>query len=179
MQPHISQELVHADFDIDTLKVYLNWGQFEWNRKSAIESAIASNSDVQHDPDFWDLSRQEQWKLQFKQFNKFVTEVMPRIGFKFRLRDIGYASSLTRGMNPIALSIFLFGNAINELGSPAQREYWNQEIFSLRCIGSYAQTELAHGSDVQNLQTRAVFDKDTDEFVINTPTIEAAKYWPG
>ena len=50
---------------------------------------------------------------------------MPRIGFKFRLKDIGYASGSTRGANPIALSIFLFGNAIKELGSPEQRAYWN------------------------------------------------------
>ena len=82
-------------------------------------------------------------------------------------------------MNPIALSIFLFGNAISELGSQEQREYWKEEIISLRVLGSYAQTELAHGSDVQSLQTTATFDKATDQFIINTPTIEAAKYWPG
>lgn len=29
------------------------------------------------------------------------------------------------------------------------------------------------------LETTAVFDKDTDEFIINTPTITATKWWPG
>ena len=60
MQPHISRELAHADFDIPTLRVYLNWGHFESSRKSAIESAVASDSDLQHSPDFWDLSSQDQ-----------------------------------------------------------------------------------------------------------------------
>ena len=50
MQPHISQELASGDFDISRLTTYLNWGEFEWKRKSAIESAIASSSDLMHSP---------------------------------------------------------------------------------------------------------------------------------
>lgn len=46
-------------------------------------------------------------------------------------------------------------------------------------LGCYAQTELAHGSDVRGLQTTATFDKKTDEFIIHTPNIGAAKFWPG
>jgi len=45
--------------------------------------------------------------------------------------------------------------------------------------GSYAQTEIGHGSDVAGLQTTATFDKETDEFVIHTPTITATKWWIG
>lgn len=29
------------------------------------------------------------------------------------------------------------------------------------------------------METTATLDKTTDEFVINTPTITATKYWPG
>jgi acyl-CoA oxidase len=29
------------------------------------------------------------------------------------------------------------------------------------------------------LETTATFDKETDEFIIHTPTITATKYWPG
>ena len=46
-------------------------------------------------------------------------------------------------------------------------------------FGCYAQTELGHGSNVAALETTATLDKTTDEFVINTPTITATKYWPG
>lgn len=46
-------------------------------------------------------------------------------------------------------------------------------------IGCYAQTELGHGSNVQKLETTAVFDPETDEFVLNTPTTTATKFWPG
>lgn len=38
---------------------------------------------------------------------------------------------------------------------------------------------MGHGSDVASLQTTATFDKKTDEFVLNTPSISAVKWWPG
>lgn len=50
---------------------------------------------------------------------------------------------------------------------------------TLEMIGCYAQTEVGHGSDVQSLETIAEFDSKTDEFIINSPTITSAKFWPG
>jgi hypothetical protein len=32
---------------------------------------------------------------------------------------------------------------------------------------------------VSGLETTAIYDKQTDEFIINTPTITATKWWPG
>ena len=49
----------------------------------------------------------------------------------------------------------------------------------MKILGTYAQTELGHGSNVAGLETTATFDKATDEFIINTPTISASKFWPG
>mmetsp|Transcript_20050 Transcript_20050/g.30821 ORF Transcript_20050/g.30821 Transcript_20050/m.30821 type:complete len:194 (-) Transcript_20050:260-841(-) len=43
----------------------------------------------------------------------------------------------------------------------------------------YAQTEIGHGSDVSGLLTTATYDSKTDEFVIDTPCMEATKWWPG
>ena len=44
---------------------------------------------------------------------------------------------------------------------------------------AYAQTELGHGTDVKGLETEAVFDLQTDSFVLNTPTLTSTKFWPG
>ena len=46
-------------------------------------------------------------------------------------------------------------------------------------LGCYAQTEIGHGSDVAALKTTATFDVKTDEWVLNTPSIDATKWWPG
>lgn len=49
----------------------------------------------------------------------------------------------------------------------------------MHILGCYAQTEIGHGSNVAGLETTATFDKETDEFIINTPTPSATKWWPG
>ena len=65
------------------------------------------------------------------------------------------------------------------LGTDEQKDLWLEKIFNhtLKCC--YAQTEIAHGTDVQNLQTLATFDPETQEFILHTPSIEAMKWWPG
>lgn len=51
---------------------------------------------------------------------------------------------------------------------------WNLEI-----LGTYAQTELGHGTFIRGLETTATYDESTEEFVLNSPTITAYKWWPG
>lgn len=53
------------------------------------------------------------------------------------------------------------------------------KIYNLDIFGTYAQSEIGHGSDVQNLKTTATFDKEKNEFVLHTPTLDATKWWPG
>jgi acyl-CoA oxidase len=40
-----------------------------------------------------------------------------------------------------------------------------------KILGTYAQTELGHGSFVRGLETTATFDQAKDDFVIHSPTI--------
>ena len=49
----------------------------------------------------------------------------------------------------------------------------------LEIIGCYAQTELGHGSNVRGLETEAIYDHSTQEFIINTPSTSAYKWWIG
>ncbi len=49
----------------------------------------------------------------------------------------------------------------------------------MQVIGTYAQTELGHGTFVRGLETTATYDIDTQQFVIHSPTLSSTKWWPG
>lgn len=73
----------------------------------------------------------------------------------------------------------LFFPTLYMLSSDKQRAEWCPDVLAGRIIGGYAQTEMAHGSDIQSLQTTAVFDPATSTFVLNTPKLADCKFWPG
>ena len=83
------------------------------------------------------------------------------------------------GTYPFTIHIGMFIVQLHALGSKHQADYWIPKAKKLQVIGGYSQTELGHGSDVQGIQTTATYDVERDEFVIHTPTLSAAKFWPG
>ncbi|XP_062978164.1 peroxisomal acyl-coenzyme A oxidase 2 isoform X2 [Elgaria multicarinata webbii] len=65
------------------------------------------------------------------------------------------------------------------LGTDEQIAKWIPLAKKLYILGTYAQTELGHGTYLRGLQTRATFDVATQEFILNTPNVAAMKWWPG
>ncbi len=73
----------------------------------------------------------------------------------------------------------LWGGAIQQLGNRTHHERYLKATAELELMGCFAMTEAGHGSNVQQLQTTATYDPDTDEFVIDTPSDEACKEYIG
>ena len=73
----------------------------------------------------------------------------------------------------------MFIQTVDNLMDDEQKAYWMPLIQANAINGCYAQTEMGHGSNVAGLETTAILDKNTDEFVLHTPTISATKMWPG
>jgi acyl-CoA oxidase len=70
----------------------------------------------------------------------------------------------------------LLENACNE----EQRKLFLEPARRHEFASAYAQTEMAHGTDVQKLETTATYDPETEEFVLNSPNIPSSlKWWPG
>ncbi len=73
----------------------------------------------------------------------------------------------------------LFGGAILQLGTERHHEAHLEDLVSGRLMGCFAMTESGHGSNVQALGTRAVYDPETEEFVVTTPDDAARKDYIG
>ncbi len=79
----------------------------------------------------------------------------------------------------LGLHVGMFLPTIELLGTKEQREEWLPRARTLEIIGTYAQTELGHGTNLAKLETTAEYDASTGEFVIHTPSVSATKWWPG
>ena len=95
---------------------------------------------------------------------------------KFERRTVlGFFPELT----PHLLHYEFFLPSLEIQASQAQRDKWLPLCESLEIIGCYAQTELGHGSNVRGIEIEATYDDLKQEFVMNSPTITATKWWSG
>ena len=64
-------------------------------------------------------------------------------------------------------------------GNLQQQLKWVGRAWKTEIIGTYAQTEMGHGTFIRGLETTATYDPETETFVMHSPTIRAYKWWPG
>ena len=88
-------------------------------------------------------------------------------------------SVLTPEGSPLSLHTAMFIPALRGQASKEQADYWLTRALNMDIIGTYAQTELGHGTFLRGLETTATYDTATEEFVLHSPSTSAYKWWPG
>jgi acyl-CoA oxidase len=71
----------------------------------------------------------------------------------------------------------LFGGTVMKLGTDRHHGAFLDKIDSLANVGCFALTELGYGNNAVEMETTAMLDKAADQWVINTPSTVAQKYW--
>ncbi|XP_053690484.1 probable peroxisomal acyl-coenzyme A oxidase 1 [Sabethes cyaneus] len=95
------------------------------------------------------------------------------------LLDALLGAGVIKEGSPLRLHFVMFIPAIIGQGTAEQQQKWLGRALNCEIIGTYAQTELGHGTFLRGLETTATFDERTDEIVLNSPSLTAYKWWPG
>ncbi|KAJ0182748.1 hypothetical protein K1T71_002117 [Dendrolimus kikuchii] len=177
-----------CDFNVEELTNYLDGGVRETNERRKIEEKVLSIKGLfgQEIPEEY-LSHKEKYEnairkavLFYKVFNE-GNGVNGDIG-KARLSSMFKStlpSAVFKEASPFSLHFSMFIPSILGLADEEQKARWLKRAMNMEILGTYAQTELGHGTFIRGLETRATYDLNTEEFILHSPTLTSYKWWPG
>ncbi|XP_073500740.1 peroxisomal acyl-coenzyme A oxidase 2 [Phyllobates terribilis] len=176
VNPDLASERESPSFNVETLTNILDEGAEETRVRRAVVSII--HKDPVFSREFlYFKTRTERYEGAVK--NSFhIKRKMKEMGWNENGREIAYIYRALGGETGLNIhNVFI--KTINALGTDEQISKWLPLASSYKIIGTYAQTELGHGTYLRGLETTATYDPSTQEFIIDTPQISATKWWPG
>uniref|UniRef100_A0A8C7Q565 Acyl-coenzyme A oxidase n=1 Tax=Oncorhynchus mykiss TaxID=8022 RepID=A0A8C7Q565_ONCMY len=177
MNPDITRERENATFDVEKLTHILDGGIEKTKRRREIESLVISDPDFQSE-DLNFLSRSERYDAAVKKSAHMILKLR-EYGISDPEEIYYYSLHMINPNTPLDLHLGMFLPTLLNQASPEQMETFFIPAWNLEIIGTYAQTEMGHGTHLRGLETTATYDPATQEFVMNSPTITSIKWWPG
>ncbi|VDM58579.1 unnamed protein product [Angiostrongylus costaricensis] len=168
--PDITEERLKATFDTDALAAELKGGYKAMDRRAELHDPYPQSYMTREEK--LDNSCRKVTNL-FKQISEFV-DPTNHTEMVHLLRSIvgveGY---------PLALHILMFVPTLQNQCDDEQMERWLGKAMKAEIIGTYAQTEMGHGTNLSSIETLATYDRRTEEFILHSPTTTSMKWWPG
>jgi acyl-CoA oxidase len=153
------------------------WGKEKFDRRKSLLEAFAANPIFSKgDVVYPSLARKDVWTRTALQSRELIRLKLkngwPNVQF---MEGIGMMDNFM----PVQPQFRIFMSNLERQMSDEQKKIWIPKAEKFEIFGSYAQTELGHGSNVKGIETTATFDETTDEFIIDSPTLSSTKYWIG
>lgn len=99
--------------------------------------------------------------------------------FRLMLERAAYIGAFDYSLLASIVDHMIAGNALCAHGNEQQITQFHQEICQLGVVYAFGCTEIARGSEVSNLQTTIVYDRQSHSFILNSPTPHSCKFWIG
>ncbi|KAF9167014.1 hypothetical protein DFQ26_006149 [Actinomortierella ambigua] len=171
----IMAERAKCTFDPAVLTPLFYGGEENLKRLKAVEAMVDSDPVFNREDQYF-LGRTERFKRAMPMVKRYVElrnqhGLTPDESAHFRKYIDDYI--------PVNLQESMFLPVLQAQASDEQLQQWLPPAQAFRHIGCYAQTELGHGSNLNNLETTATFDVERDQWIIHSPTQSSAKFWIG
>lgn len=171
----IAAERKRARFDSEEVAEYLNGGKERLQRTRYLSEKI-SKTDWGDKSRRYHLTREQEYVGGLKAATG-IWDLMKKE--RLDLEDGLIMRKECFWPGGLELHIGMFIPAILSSATPEQQAHWLPLCYNLRIIGTYAQTELGHGTFVRGLETTATYDPTSQEFVVHSPSLTSTKWWPG
>ncbi|XP_028031565.1 probable peroxisomal acyl-coenzyme A oxidase 1 isoform X3 [Bombyx mandarina] len=183
----LAKERARCDFNVSEITNILDGGIERTKQRKKIESIALSNGKCCDVTPEETLGPKERYENAIRKSCLYTKIVKDQVLTLTGLEVLGSNSSVLRrtadaffkDISPFLLHLGMFVPTIMGQGTPEQQSYWLPRALDFQIIGTYAQTELGHGTFIRGLETTATYDPDTEEFVIHSPRLTSYKWWAG
>ncbi|XP_021031839.1 peroxisomal acyl-coenzyme A oxidase 1 isoform X2 [Mus caroli] len=178
MNPDLRKERAAATFNPELITHILDGSPENTRRRREIENLILNDPDFQHE-DYNFLTRSQRYEVAVKKSATMVKK-MREFGIADPEEIIWFKNSVHRGHpEPLDLHLGMFLPTLLHQATEEQQQRFFMPAWNLEITGTYAQTEMGHGTHLRGLETTATYDPKTQEFILNSPTVTSIKWWPG
>ncbi|VVC95919.1 unnamed protein product [Leptidea sinapis] len=185
INPDLQKERDSCTFNTEELTNFFDAGDKYTRKRRELENKIFSIKELKDEiPDEY-LSHKEKYENALRKA-VLLLKAMKKIGYSRNFEDVhksSFRESVHTGIfkdgSPFMLQYSMFIPTLQGMADEEQKRRWLNRAMNFEIIGTYAQTELGHGTFIRGLETQAIYNEKTEEFILHSPTLTAYKWWPG